>query len=273
MSRVVTPAWSAGCAPTAAIRAGAACACSCPGTIYARAPPSTRCRSPRPCSSGTGLGGPRPRSPSQPPSSVSGRPTSLPAMDIRGTASIVTGGASGLGEATARLLSERGARVVVLDIQDDAGEALAKELGGAYAHADVTDAEQVIAAVEAAQALGPLRSLVNCAGIGSASRTIGRDGSYQSAHDLAYFHQSHFSQPDRYVQLHTTGRHRHEPDRTDGGRRAGRHRQHCLHGRLRWPDRAGGVLGIQRRDRRHDPANRAGSRRSSASASTPSRPG
>jgi NAD(P)-dependent dehydrogenase (short-subunit alcohol dehydrogenase family) len=108
-------------------------------------------------------------------------------MDIRGTASIVTGGASGLGEATARLLSERGARVVVLDIQDDAGEALAKELGGAYAHADVTDAEQVIAAVEAARALGPLRSLVNCAGIGSASRTIGRDGSYQSAHDLAYF--------------------------------------------------------------------------------------
>ena len=108
-------------------------------------------------------------------------------MDIRGTSSIVTGGASGLGEATARLLAERGARVVVLDMNDAAGEALAKELGGAYAHADVTDPEQVIAAVEAAKELGPLRVLVNCAGIGSASRTIGRDGSYESAHDLEHF--------------------------------------------------------------------------------------
>ena len=76
-------------------------------------------------------------------------------MDIRGTSAIVTGGASGLGEATVRLLSERGARVVVLDIQDGAGEALAKELGCAYAHADVTDAEQVIAAVEMAEAARP----------------------------------------------------------------------------------------------------------------------
>jgi NAD(P)-dependent dehydrogenase (short-subunit alcohol dehydrogenase family) len=108
-------------------------------------------------------------------------------MDISGSSAIVTGGASGLGEATVRLLTKRGARVVVLDMNDDKGEALAKEVGGVFAHADVTSAEEVIAAVEAAKELGPLRSLVNCAGIGAASRTIGKDGTYESAFNLDYF--------------------------------------------------------------------------------------
>ncbi len=108
-------------------------------------------------------------------------------MDIRGSSSIVTGGASGLGEATARLLTERGARVVVLDMSDDRGESLAKELGGVFVHADVTNTDEVIVAVEAAKELGPLRSLINCAGIGAASRTIGKDGSYDSAFNLDYF--------------------------------------------------------------------------------------
>ena len=108
-------------------------------------------------------------------------------MDINGTSSIVTGGASGLGEATVRLLASRGARVVVHDMQDDKGELLAKEIGGVYVHADVTNTDEVIAAVEAAKELGPLRSLVNCAGVGSASRTIGKDGSYDSAFNLDYF--------------------------------------------------------------------------------------
>ena len=108
-------------------------------------------------------------------------------MDISGTSAIVTGGASGLGEATARLLTDRGARVVVLDMNDAAGEVLAKELGGIFAHADVTNTEEVTAAVEAAKELGPLRALVNCAGIGWASRTIGRDGKYESAHNLDAF--------------------------------------------------------------------------------------
>ncbi len=105
-------------------------------------------------------------------------------MDITGASAIVTGGASGLGEATVRALTDLGAQVVVLDMADDKGEALAKETGGVFAHADVTDTDEVIAAVEAAKELGPLRAVVNCAGIGWAGRTIGRDGAYDSAHDL-----------------------------------------------------------------------------------------
>jgi NAD(P)-dependent dehydrogenase (short-subunit alcohol dehydrogenase family) len=108
-------------------------------------------------------------------------------MEIRATSAIVTGGASGLGEATVRALSERGARVVVLDMADERGGALAEEVGGIFAHADVTDTAEVIAAVGAAEELGPLRSVVNCAGIGWATRTIGRDGAYESAHDLEVY--------------------------------------------------------------------------------------
>ncbi len=86
-----------------------------------------------------------------------------------------------------RALTDRGAHVVVLDMADDKGEALAKEVGGIFAHADVTSPEEVIAAVEAAKELGPLRAVVNCAGVGWATRTIGRDGSYDSAHDLEVY--------------------------------------------------------------------------------------
>jgi NAD(P)-dependent dehydrogenase (short-subunit alcohol dehydrogenase family) len=108
-------------------------------------------------------------------------------MDITNASAIVTGGASGLGEATVRLLKERGAKPVVADLQDDKGKALADELGLAFCHTDVTKPEEVMAAVETAREQGPLRVLVNCAGIGWASRTIGRDGQYQSAHDLEAF--------------------------------------------------------------------------------------
>jgi NAD(P)-dependent dehydrogenase (short-subunit alcohol dehydrogenase family) len=108
-------------------------------------------------------------------------------MDINGAAAIVTGGASGLGEATAKLLAERGARVVVADLQDDKGEAVAKAVEGIFARTDVTSEGDVIAAVEAAKELGPLRVLVNCAGIGWPQRTIGKDGQYSSAHGLDIF--------------------------------------------------------------------------------------
>ncbi|MET0728405.1 MAG: SDR family NAD(P)-dependent oxidoreductase [Acidimicrobiales bacterium] len=105
-------------------------------------------------------------------------------MDLNGISAIVTGGASGLGEATVRALADRGARVVVLDMNPERGEAVAKAVGGVFAQADVADPEQVIAAVEAAKELGPLRALVTAAGVGTPARTIGRDGRYESALSL-----------------------------------------------------------------------------------------
>ena len=105
-------------------------------------------------------------------------------MELTKTSAIVTGGASGLGEATARALAARGVSVVVADLSDDKGLAVASEIGGTYVHCDVTNTEQVIAAIEAAAAMAPLWSVVNCAGIGWATRTIGKDGEYASAHDL-----------------------------------------------------------------------------------------
>ena len=110
-------------------------------------------------------------------------------LELNGASALVTGGASGLGEASVRALAAKGAKVVVLDLdrQAEKGEALAKEVGGVFAPADVTDAAQVIAAVDAAKELGPLRAVINSAGVGWATRTIGRDGSYESAHDLEMF--------------------------------------------------------------------------------------
>ena len=90
-------------------------------------------------------------------------------MELMRIAAIVTGGASGLGAATARELARRGARVVVADIADDKGKAIADEIGGVFAHVDVTQTADIIAATELATTLGPVRALVNCAGIGWAS--------------------------------------------------------------------------------------------------------
>ena len=105
-------------------------------------------------------------------------------MDINGASAIVTGGASGIGAATARLLASKGAKVVIADLQADKGEALAKEIGGAFCKVDVTKTEDIMNAIEMAKDMGPLRVLVNSAGIGWAQRTVGKDGSYDSAASL-----------------------------------------------------------------------------------------
>ena len=104
-------------------------------------------------------------------------------MDIRDKQFIITGGASGLGAGTARALVAHGAQVVLADIQDEAGQALAGELGGTYVRCDVTAEADAQTAVDAALARGPLWGLVNCAGIAPASRTVGKHG----PHDLALF--------------------------------------------------------------------------------------
>ena len=94
------------------------------------------------------------------------------------TVAIVTGGASGLGEATTRRLHEGGAAVVIIDLPSPAGEALAAELGDRvrFCAADVRDEAQVQAAITTAQELGVLRVVVNCAGVGTPGRIVGRKG-------------------------------------------------------------------------------------------------
>jgi NAD(P)-dependent dehydrogenase (short-subunit alcohol dehydrogenase family) len=105
-------------------------------------------------------------------------------VDIKGASAIVTGGASGIGAASARQLAARGAQVVVADLQADRGAELAESIGGTFVSVDVTDTQQIEAAVNTATELGPLRVLVNSAGIGWAQRTIGKDGQFDSAHNL-----------------------------------------------------------------------------------------
>ncbi len=102
-------------------------------------------------------------------------------MEIQGKVFIVTGGASGLGEGTARMLAAAGGRVVIADMQADKGEAVARDIGGTFVRCDVTSEADGQAVVAQAVAQGKLMGLVNCAGIAPAEKTVGKNG----AHGLA----------------------------------------------------------------------------------------
>ncbi len=104
-------------------------------------------------------------------------------MDIKGNVFIVTGGASGLGEGTARMLIDNGGQVLIADMQVDKGEAIAASIGAQFIQCDVSNEADGQAAVDAACAMGPLFGLINCAGIAPAQKTVGKNG----AHDLATF--------------------------------------------------------------------------------------
>lgn len=108
-------------------------------------------------------------------------------MDLNGSSAVVTGGASGIGAAAAKQLAAKGAKVVVADLQEDAGNAVADAIGGAFCKVDVTKTDDIINAIEMAVSMGPLKALVNSAGIGWAQRTVGKDGSYESAANLDAF--------------------------------------------------------------------------------------
>lgn len=110
----------------------------------------------------------------------------MPRMDLNGASAVVTGGASGIGEAAARQLAEKGARCVIADLNEEKGQEVASELGGLFVKCDVSSEEDGLAAVGAASEMGPLRALVNSAGIGMAARTVDRnnDPMEQSTFDL-----------------------------------------------------------------------------------------
>jgi len=102
-------------------------------------------------------------------------------LDVRDLCAVVTGGASGLGTATAEILAQKGARVAIFDLNEEAGAALAERLGGSFHRVDVTSAESVDEGLAAAEAqLGTPRILVNCAGIAPGARIVGKDGAPHS---------------------------------------------------------------------------------------------
>lgn len=104
-------------------------------------------------------------------------------MEIQGKVFVVTGGASGLGEGTARMLAAAGGKVVVADMQADKGEAVAADIGGAFVKCDVSQEADGQAVVARAVSMGKLMGLVNCAGIAPAEKTVGKNG----AHNLALY--------------------------------------------------------------------------------------
>lgn len=104
-------------------------------------------------------------------------------MDIQGKVFIVTGGASGLGEGTARMLAANGAKVVIADMQEDKGQAVAQEIGGVFVRCDVSSESDGQAVVAQATQLGKLMGLINCAGIAPAEKTVGKNG----AHNLLVY--------------------------------------------------------------------------------------
>ncbi len=99
----------------------------------------------------------------------------MPRMNVSGASAVVTGGASGIGEGSARQLAALGARVVIADLQEELGSKVASEVGGIFVKCDVSSEEDGAAAVAAASELGPLRALVNSAGLGRAARTVDRN--------------------------------------------------------------------------------------------------
>ncbi|MEV0971842.1 SDR family NAD(P)-dependent oxidoreductase [Microtetraspora glauca] len=143
-------------------------------------------------------------------------------MKVAGSSAIVTGGGSGLGEATVRALAARDVSVTVIDLDEVNGKRVAADVGGRFVRADVRDPEAVIGAIEQSVAAAPLRAVVNCAGIPSLSRTVGRDGTYASAHDLEAFRkvvEVNLIGTFNVVRLAGTAMSHNEPDE-DGARGA-----------------------------------------------------
>src|SRR3954451_21088488 len=105
-----------------------------------------------------------------------------PEMNVNGVAAVVTGAASGLGEATARELVRRGAKVAVFDRDEQRGQRVAADIGGVFCQVDVTSDEKVASAfAKAREAHGQERILVNCAGVANAAKTVGRDKETKAA--------------------------------------------------------------------------------------------
>ena len=167
---------------------------------------------------------------------------------------VITGGASGLGAATARLLASHGVKVGIFDLNEELGEKIAKELGGVFCKVNVTSTPEVDAAfAKSRAAIGQERILVNCAGVGGSVKTVSRDKVTPRDQGISAgeFRADHPDQPDRHLPLHHQERGRHAEARSAARRRPRRDRQHRLRRGRRRPDRPGCLHGLEGRHRRH----------------------
>lgn len=110
----------------------------------------------------------------------------MPRMSLQGASAVVTGGASGIGEASARQLADLGARCVIADLNEERGQAVASDIGGLFVRCDVSSEQDGQAAVDAASEMGPIRALVNSAGLGNAARTVDRNNDPMPQKDFEF---------------------------------------------------------------------------------------
>jgi NAD(P)-dependent dehydrogenase (short-subunit alcohol dehydrogenase family) len=141
-------------------------------------------------------------------------------MQLTSSSAIVTGGASGIGEACARQLAALGAHVVIADLNDARGTAVAKEIGGLFVHCDVSSETDGLAAVAAASELGPLRVLVNSAGLGRAARTIDRNNEPMAQAVFDFVIRINLLGSFNMLRLAAAAMAKTEPVDADGGRGA-----------------------------------------------------
>lgn len=144
----------------------------------------------------------------------------MPRMNFSGASVIITGGASGIGEASARQLAATGAYVVIADLQEDAGTKIAAELGGTFVKCDVSNESDAAAAVAAACARAPLRALVNSAGLGRAARVIDRDNEPMALHLFEHVVKVNLIGSFNMLRLSAAAMAKTDPVDTDGARGA-----------------------------------------------------
>jgi NAD(P)-dependent dehydrogenase (short-subunit alcohol dehydrogenase family) len=174
-------------------------------------------------------------------------------MQISGSSAVVVGGAGGLGEATVRRLHAAGAKVVIADLADEKGSALAKELHARYVRTDATKTEDVNAALAEAESLAPLRISVDAhGGPASGGRLVGKDGSPLDLDGFKTTIDVYLTGVFNVLRLAAAAIARQEP--TEG--RPRRHHQHRIDRSLRGSDRSAAVRGGQRRRGRHDAGRR-----------------